>query len=155
VLYVDIFVGIDNVFFFFKLRRGYESTSLFLRAGISCNLFRWNSCWDFFFICCLDRANDVEFPLTGDRDDADVPCEPSTNLPVDGAGWVDVFVKEMMSATSLDDARARATRVLEFFEQSVSGQAGAEAVKSVQKVLVNSYMVFDMLCFSRYVLVFP
>ncbi|KAK3427709.1 hypothetical protein EUGRSUZ_F03883 [Eucalyptus grandis] len=69
----------------------------------------------------------------GDRVDADVPCEPSTNLPVDGAGWVDVFVKEMMSATSLDDARARATRVLEFFEQSVSGQAGAEAVKSVQK----------------------
>ncbi|XP_030457711.1 uncharacterized protein LOC115678445 [Syzygium oleosum] len=69
----------------------------------------------------------------GDRDDVDAPGEPSANLPVDGAGWVDVFVKEMMSATSLEDARARATRVLEFFEQSVSGQAGAEAAKSLQK----------------------
>lgn len=69
----------------------------------------------------------------GDRDDADAPHEPSANLPVDGAGWVDVFVKEMMSATSLEDARVRATRVLEFFEQSVSGQAGAEAAKSFQK----------------------
>ncbi|XP_056167627.1 uncharacterized protein LOC115678393 [Syzygium oleosum] len=69
-----------------------------------------------------------------DRDDADAPGEPSADLPVDGAGWVDVFVKEMTSATSLEDARARATRVLEFFEQSVSGQAGAETVKSLQKV---------------------
>ncbi|KAI6689925.1 hypothetical protein NL676_026753 [Syzygium grande] len=69
----------------------------------------------------------------GDRDDADAPGEPSADLPVDGAGWVDVFVKEMTSATSLEDARARATIVLEFFEQSVSRQAGAETVKSLQK----------------------
>lgn len=40
----------------------------------------------------------------------------------------------MMSATSVDDARARATRVLESLEQSISVYAGAKAAENVQKV---------------------
>ncbi|PHU03202.1 hypothetical protein BC332_28453 [Capsicum chinense] len=34
------------------------------------------------------------------------------NLRSDGAEWVELFVREMMSATSTDDARTHATRVL-------------------------------------------
>ncbi|CAA3032098.1 uncharacterized protein LOC111391791 isoform X2 [Olea europaea subsp. europaea] len=59
------------------------------------------------------------------------------NLPVDGAEWVELVVKEMMSATSLDDARFRATRVLESLEKSISARAGAEASQNFLKV--NNY----------------
>ncbi|MCD7449993.1 hypothetical protein HAX54_002710 [Datura stramonium] len=55
------------------------------------------------------------------------------NLPADGAEWVELFVREMMSATSTDDARARATRVLESLEKSISAGASAEAAQNFQK----------------------
>ncbi|XP_065868487.1 uncharacterized protein [Euphorbia lathyris] len=55
------------------------------------------------------------------------------NLPVNGAEWVDFFLREMMSATSPDDARARTSRVLEILEKSISSQAAKGAVQSFQK----------------------
>ncbi|XP_016511206.1 uncharacterized protein LOC107828424 [Nicotiana tabacum] len=55
------------------------------------------------------------------------------NLPADGAEWVELLVQEMMSATSIDDARARATRVLESLEQSISVHAGAGAAQNIHK----------------------
>ncbi|KAK6795527.1 hypothetical protein RDI58_008980 [Solanum bulbocastanum] len=55
------------------------------------------------------------------------------NLPADGAEWVELLVREMMSATSVDDARARATRVLESLERSISVHAGAAAAENVHK----------------------
>lgn len=60
-------------------------------------------------------------------------CLLQNNLPADGAEWVELLVREMMSATSVDDARARATRVLESLEQSISVHAGAEAAQNVHK----------------------
>ncbi|BFG24695.1 hypothetical protein CerSpe_109690 [Prunus speciosa] len=60
------------------------------------------------------------------------PSVPS-NLPADGAEWVELFVREMMSANSVDDARARAAKVLEVLEKSISARAGAEATQSFQK----------------------
>lgn len=55
------------------------------------------------------------------------------NLPLNGAEWVELFVTEMMSATSIDDARSRATRVLESLEKSISARAGADATQSYHK----------------------
>ncbi|KAK4267571.1 hypothetical protein QN277_024333 [Acacia crassicarpa] len=57
----------------------------------------------------------------------------SNDLPADGAEWVDLFVREMMSAISVDDARIRASRILEFLERSISGRASAEAAHVIQK----------------------
>lgn len=59
-----------------------------------------------------------------------------SNIPADGVEWVDLFVKEMMSATTLDDAKSRASRVLEVLENSISARAGAEAAQNFQKVRV-------------------
>ncbi|XP_004303292.1 PREDICTED: uncharacterized protein LOC101292723 [Fragaria vesca subsp. vesca] len=56
-----------------------------------------------------------------------------SNLPADGAEWVELFVREMMSATSVDDARGRAAKVLEVLEKSISSRAGAEAAQNFQK----------------------
>lgn len=55
------------------------------------------------------------------------------NLPVDGAEWVDLLVREMMTATSIDDARSRAGRVLESLEKSISTRASAEVAEGFHK----------------------
>uniref|UniRef100_A0A2P2MFV3 Uncharacterized protein LOC105122637 n=1 Tax=Rhizophora mucronata TaxID=61149 RepID=A0A2P2MFV3_RHIMU len=59
-------------------------------------------------------------------EDASVP----NHLSVDGVDWVELFVREMMSASNIDDARARASQALEVLEKSVCSRAGSEAAKS-------------------------
>lgn len=49
------------------------------------------------------------------------------NRPVDGAEWVELFVGEMMSASNVDDAKARASRALEVLEKSIFARASTEA----------------------------
>lgn len=56
------------------------------------------------------------------------------NFPANGVEWVDCFVREMMTATSIDDARDRATRLLESLEKCISSRAGAEAAQNFHKV---------------------
>ncbi|KAE8721204.1 Kinase superfamily protein isoform 2 [Hibiscus syriacus] len=69
----------------------------------------------------------------------------SENLPVDGAAWVDLFVREMKSATSMEDAKARASRLLAVLENSISKRAAVETVQSFHKVLSLNH-----LCISTY-----
>ncbi|EEF35180.1 uncharacterized protein LOC8270192 [Ricinus communis] len=57
----------------------------------------------------------------------------SSQLPMDGAEWVELFVNQMMSASNMDDARARASRALEALEKSICARAGAETAKSFQQ----------------------
>lgn len=42
---------------------------------------------------------------------------------IEGSKWVDMFVHEMMNATDLDDARGRASRILEAFERTTISQS--------------------------------
>lgn len=42
---------------------------------------------------------------------------------MDRSKWVDLFVHEMMNATDLNDARARAAKILEAFEKNVVTQS--------------------------------
>lgn len=65
----------------------------------------------------------------------------SDNLPADGAEWVDLFVREMTSATSVDDAKARAARILEVLEKSIRERASAEATHVIQKVCVYDRII--------------
>ncbi|KAJ6992573.1 hypothetical protein NC653_015844 [Populus alba x Populus x berolinensis] len=68
--------------------------------------------------------------------DAEAPTEdPSASalLSMDGMEWVELFVREMVSASNIDDARARASRALEALEKSICTRAGAEAAKSVHQ----------------------
>ncbi|PON90073.1 Ubiquitin system component Cue [Trema orientale] len=80
-------------------------------------------------------AEDSDATVEKGVNDGDVAVSenPSAHLPVDGAEWVNLFVNEMMNATSPDDVRARASRVLEILEKSISARAGAEAAQSFQK----------------------
>ncbi|KAL6954959.1 hypothetical protein U1Q18_043914 [Sarracenia purpurea var. burkii] len=80
------------------------------------------------------NANMGEGLSATDKDTASaVDSSAQSNLPMDGAEWVELFVREMTSATSIDDARSRATRVLESLEKSISVQAGAEATECYLK----------------------
>lgn len=56
------------------------------------------------------------------------------NLPTQGADWVELFVREMMSASNMDDAKARASRVLEVLEKSICARATTEAAQSFHQV---------------------
>lgn len=68
---------------------------------------------------------------------SDSASDPS-RLPQNGAEWVELFVTEMTSATNMDDARARASRVLEILEKSIMARAADEAAQSFQKVGIYS-----------------
>ncbi|XP_021760755.1 uncharacterized protein LOC110725599 [Chenopodium quinoa] len=57
----------------------------------------------------------------------------SENLPRDGAEWVELFVREMASASDVEDARTRATRALEAFEKTICTRVKADAVQNFQQ----------------------
>lgn len=66
----------------------------------------------------------------------DASCEnPSTTQtpPMDGADWVELFVREMVNASNMDDARNRASRALEFLEKSIRARATAETAQGLQQ----------------------
>ncbi|XP_049365601.1 uncharacterized protein LOC125830447 [Solanum verrucosum] len=71
-------------------------------------------------------------PTTGPAAQSEDPSAEN-NFPADGAEWVDCFVREMMTATSIDDARARAARLLESLEKCISSRVGAEAAQNFHK----------------------
>ncbi|KAK1268400.1 hypothetical protein QJS04_geneDACA006414 [Acorus gramineus] len=55
------------------------------------------------------------------------------NLPTDGSEWVELFVREMMNASDIDDARARASRALEALEKSILAHASTDAAQNFHK----------------------
>ncbi|KAL8123051.1 uncharacterized protein LOC141717492 [Apium graveolens] len=57
-------------------------------------------------------------------------------VQLEGAEWVELLVREMQSATSTDDARSRATRVLESLEKSISARASVEGAQNVHKEII-------------------
>ncbi|CAA7397803.1 unnamed protein product [Spirodela intermedia] len=52
------------------------------------------------------------------------------NLPAGGSEWVEQLVREMMNATDINDARARASSVLEVLEKSIMAEATTKAAQS-------------------------
>ncbi|KAL1554836.1 hypothetical protein AAHA92_15349 [Salvia divinorum] len=55
------------------------------------------------------------------------------NRPVDGAEWVELLVREVLTAANVEDAKARLSQALEALEKSICANATAEAAKSFQK----------------------
>ncbi|CAH9083943.1 unnamed protein product [Cuscuta epithymum] len=61
--------------------------------------------------------------------------KPSANNqpPVNREEFVDIFVREMMVASDIEDAKARASRALEVFEKSICSHASEAATRSFQQ----------------------
>lgn len=66
----------------------------------------------------------------------------SGNFPADGAEWIDLFVREMTCATSVDDARSRAARLLEVLEKSITAHASSGVTTALQRVFVCATIAF-------------
>lgn len=58
------------------------------------------------------------------------------NNPYDKSEWVELFVREMMNASDIADARVRAFRSFEVFEKSVLQSAGVDAMENLHKVCI-------------------
>ncbi|XP_072963141.1 uncharacterized protein [Typha angustifolia] len=55
------------------------------------------------------------------------------NIPTDGSGWVDLFVREISTASNLADARHRAFKLLEILEKSIVVHTGSGPAESFHK----------------------
>ncbi|EOA33256.1 hypothetical protein CARUB_v10022098mg [Capsella rubella] len=64
---------------------------------------------------------------------------PTDNPPASGDDWVELLVREVTQSTGTDDAKLRASRVLEALEKMLSARATEEAGKKFQeeKVVVQ------------------
>lgn len=52
------------------------------------------------------------------------------NYPTNGTEWVELFVEEMKNASNVDDAKARASRMLEALEKSICARASVETERN-------------------------
>ncbi|XP_050232940.1 uncharacterized protein LOC126681442 [Mercurialis annua] len=59
----------------------------------------------------------------------------TTQLPMDGAEWVELFVTEMASSANMDDARGRAARALEVLEKSICAREAAKSFRQENMML--------------------
>ncbi|OMO75707.1 hypothetical protein COLO4_25935 [Corchorus olitorius] len=60
------------------------------------------------------------------------PSAGTQNLPVDGAERADFFVRELASCTSMEEAKARASRMLDNLENSIKN-AAQESAQNLHK----------------------
>ncbi|KAL6006259.1 hypothetical protein ACLOJK_040305 [Asimina triloba] len=61
----------------------------------------------------------------------------ASNLPANGSEWVELLMREMTNASNMDDARARASRVLEVLQKSILDRAGTEAAERLKESMIQ------------------
>uniref|UniRef100_A0A0A9FRQ5 CUE domain-containing protein n=1 Tax=Arundo donax TaxID=35708 RepID=A0A0A9FRQ5_ARUDO len=86
----------------------------------------------------VGMSTEGEMPAEGILDGNEVAAPVQSipgaeSLPSSNTEWVEILVNEMVSASDTDDAKARASRVLEVFERSLTSRIGAEALQSFRK----------------------
>ncbi|CAN6459670.1 unnamed protein product [Victoria cruziana] len=96
---------------------------------------------------CLGECNEASAGIKSDvnacvfsqesgevaSDDAPAHGPSPTDLPTDGLEWVELLVREMMSAGDMNDARLRASRILEVLEKSIMSRAGEVVAENLRK----------------------
>lgn len=97
------------------------------------------------FSSIVEKGSYLHAKFAGIVDTAFVLNDP----PADGTEWVELFVREMMNATSTDDARARAAIMLESLEKSISASASAEATQNFQKVGICTFKYIVVYRYTR------
>ncbi|CAL5339442.1 uncharacterized protein LOC114297996 [Camellia sinensis] len=88
--------------------------------------------------CGVAQEENVQFQASGVVEASTKVAsaeDPSAlqNLSMGGADWVELFVREMMNSSNMDDARDRASRALEALEKSICARATAEAAQNFQQ----------------------
>ncbi|KAJ3679142.1 hypothetical protein LUZ60_017153 [Juncus effusus] len=83
----------------------------------------------------LPKSENNNIPINeGDSSIKENGNNNNNNIPTEGSDWVELFVREMMNASDMDDARARASRALEVFEKSVLARnCPADVIQTLHK----------------------
>lgn len=85
---------------------------------------------------------DSQFAAKGTNSTEDPP--KGSNLPGSGAEWVELLVGEVLSASNVEDAKARLSQGLEALEKSIRDSAAAEAANRFQKESVMLKQQLDV-----------
>ncbi|XP_073000906.1 uncharacterized protein [Typha latifolia] len=81
-----------------------------------------------------DNGTNVTVSLEADYDGGMAAHTSLTeSIPTDGSGWVDLFVREISTASNLADARHRAFKLLEILEKSIVVHTGSGSAESFHK----------------------
>ncbi|XWS70730.1 hypothetical protein CRYUN_Cryun03dG0072900 [Craigia yunnanensis] len=81
----------------------------------------------------VELEGNVLLQAQGVAANEDVPTKEQTAPEVfsmDGSDWVELFVRDVLNASNIDDARARVSRALEVLEKSIRAHAGAEVAQN-------------------------
>ncbi|KAL5697924.1 hypothetical protein ACHQM5_029023 [Ranunculus cassubicifolius] len=81
----------------------------------------------------IKSLNELRLGSAAATVETDSSSQELDNGPRNGAEWVELLVKEMTSATDINDAKARASRVLEVLEKSICSQVGADSADNLHK----------------------
>ncbi|XP_058115539.1 uncharacterized protein LOC131258317 [Magnolia sinica] len=83
-----------------------------------------------------DLRMGADVQLSSQGGDAAPEDASANNLPADGSEWVELLVREMMNASDMDDARDRASRVLEVLEKSILDRVSAEETETHKENMI-------------------
>jgi len=83
-------------------------------------------------VSAVDKEAQV-LPAGGASKETGATFTASDNPPTSGDGWVELLVREVSQSSGADDAKARASRVLEALEKMLSARAREEAGKKFQE----------------------
>lgn len=95
-----------------------------------------------------DAIQDTGTPILTEGNGGPTPCSSATKEPhmMECTEWVELFVREMTSASNIDDAKARASQALEVFEKSICARATeATARDSQQEHIMLKQQIEDLL----------
>ncbi|XP_009778098.1 uncharacterized protein LOC107766032 [Nicotiana tabacum] len=83
-----------------------------------------------------DATQEIGSQILTQGNGGPIPTEDSSaakELHMESTEWVELFVREMMSASNIDDAKARASRALEVLEKSICARAKEATARDVQQ----------------------
>ncbi|KAI3892553.1 hypothetical protein MKX03_021194 [Papaver bracteatum] len=80
-----------------------------------------------------DENQDAGVSTVEDGAEASQHALHQDGLPENGSGWVDLFVRDITSASNVDDAKARASKLLEVLRKSIRCDASMEVAGNTQQ----------------------
>ncbi|TMW88841.1 hypothetical protein EJD97_018008 [Solanum chilense] len=82
-----------------------------------------------------DATQDIGIPISTQGNGGPTPCSSAAKElhMMERTEWVELFVREMTSASNIDDAKARAALALEAFEKSICARATEAATRNFQQ----------------------
>ncbi|KAI3957291.1 hypothetical protein MKW92_009401 [Papaver armeniacum] len=80
-----------------------------------------------------DENQDTGVSAVEDGAEASQHALRQDGLPKNGSGWAELFVRDITSASTMDDAKARASKLLEVLRKSIRFDTSMEVAGNIQQ----------------------